>query len=399
MVHELPYDDPERLRARLAQPLPDRQRPGDRRRPAAQRPPAARPGPAAAGRGRRPRPHLDPLALVLRALRRRWRWILVRHNERFPRAARQMAAVFDLGCAVYFAVPTAPPWWASEQGLTGEEVRRIMVEVGEDDLGLGLAEDVRRARRQPLGGDALAALRHLAGRRRSRSPKPARSRARSAGATPATLGFALVYLGEHYVTDLLAGAALVAAVRRGEPLAEPLVHGVNRGPAAFGEDRQRVASQECLRKTRRTATAARRNAAASRRGGWSRRVVVVFLLLGGDLLPLPEAGRARRRAEQARRGRPALDRHRDRLQRRRLRDLHRPLQGGGRRRRAAADAGRRPTRSTWPGWRRRCSSRPAAPAASPSPTGRCARPGWAAATSPGGWSPSSPSTTPSTRWP
>ena len=44
-----------------------------------------------------------------------------------------------------------------------------------------------------------------------------------------TLGFALVYLGEHYVTDLLAGAALVAVVRRGEPLAEPLVHGVNRG--------------------------------------------------------------------------------------------------------------------------------------------------------------------------
>ena len=44
-----------------------------------------------------------------------------------------------------------------------------------------------------------------------------------------TLGFALVYLGEHYVTDLLAGAGLVAAVRRGEPLAEPAVHGVTRG--------------------------------------------------------------------------------------------------------------------------------------------------------------------------
>jgi hypothetical protein len=41
------------------------------------------------------------------------------------------------------------------------------------------------------------------------------------------LGFALVYLGEHYVTDLIAGAALVAAVRRGEPLAEPLVLRVN----------------------------------------------------------------------------------------------------------------------------------------------------------------------------
>jgi hypothetical protein len=44
-----------------------------------------------------------------------------------------------------------------------------------------------------------------------------------------TLGFALVYLGEHYVTDLVAGAALVAVVRRGEPLAEPLVEGFNQG--------------------------------------------------------------------------------------------------------------------------------------------------------------------------
>jgi hypothetical protein len=42
------------------------------------------------------------------------------------------------------------------------------------------------------------------------------------------LGFALVYLGEHYFTDLLAGAALVVAVRKGEPLAEPLVEGVNQ---------------------------------------------------------------------------------------------------------------------------------------------------------------------------
>jgi PAP2 superfamily len=43
----------------------------------------------------------------------------------------------------------------------------------------------------------------------------------------ATLAFALVYLGEHYVTDLLAGAAVVALVRRGEPVAEPLVDSVN----------------------------------------------------------------------------------------------------------------------------------------------------------------------------
>ena len=33
----------------------------------------------------------------------------------------------------------------------------------------------------------------------------------------ATLGFALVYLGEHYVVDLLAGAALTTAMRRSRP--------------------------------------------------------------------------------------------------------------------------------------------------------------------------------------
>jgi hypothetical protein len=45
----------------------------------------------------------------------------------------------------------------------------------------------------------------------------------------AALGFALVYLGEHYVTDVAAGGALVAVVRRGEPLAEPIVLQVNEG--------------------------------------------------------------------------------------------------------------------------------------------------------------------------
>ena len=42
------------------------------------------------------------------------------------------------------------------------------------------------------------------------------------------LGFALVYLGEHYVIDLIAGAALVAVVRYGEPLVEPAAVAVSR---------------------------------------------------------------------------------------------------------------------------------------------------------------------------
>jgi hypothetical protein len=49
----------------------------------------------------------------------------------------------------------------------------------------------------------------------------------------AALGFALVYLGEHYVVDLLAGAALTAAVRRLEPRARPAVERVGRAVSAL----------------------------------------------------------------------------------------------------------------------------------------------------------------------
>ena len=137
-----------------------------------------------------------------------------------------------------------------------------------------------------------------------------------------TLGFALVYLGEHYVTDLAAGAALVAAVRRGEPLAEPLVLRINRGlrrmerlaneddrpanrarlddtrglrisassvarvqkhatlpasliclatcaPVARGRQADHLASRRCLGSTRRTATAPS-SCRCSRHDGWSR---------------------------------------------------------------------------------------------------------------------------------
>ena len=44
----------------------------------------------------------------------------------------------------------------------------------------------------------------------------------------AALGFALVYLGEHYVVDLLAGGALTLAVRRLAPRAAPLAERIAR---------------------------------------------------------------------------------------------------------------------------------------------------------------------------
>jgi hypothetical protein len=53
------------------------------------------------------------------------------------------------------------------------------------------------------------------------------------GAYTAVLGFALVYLGEHYAVDLLAGAALTGVVRRVGPRAEGALQGVGRAVAAL----------------------------------------------------------------------------------------------------------------------------------------------------------------------
>ena len=227
MAHELPYDDPAGLQRRLLTRYPitvDR---------------AIGLGSLPNVRLQRALARLPRIEVVNRFLTWvHWLWflepylallfILLRHPDRFPRAARQMAAVFDLGCAVYFLAPTAPPWWSSEQGLTGEEVRRIMVEVGEETWGSAWP-----ALYGALGGNPWAAMPSLHFATSVMAAIALSEAGRAPGAAgwgyALTLGFSLVYLGEHYVTDLAAGAALVAAVRRGEPLAEPLVLGVNQG--------------------------------------------------------------------------------------------------------------------------------------------------------------------------
>lgn len=48
-----------------------------------------------------------------------------------------------------------------------------------------------------------------------------------------TLGTALVYLGEHYVVDLLAGLALTEGVRRAGPRATPALLALSRGVRAL----------------------------------------------------------------------------------------------------------------------------------------------------------------------
>lgn len=227
VAHELPYDDPDRLRRRLRIRYPIRV---DR----------------LLGRGELPTVRLQralsapgavgALDTFLSIVHWAWFvephltlvWILLRDEQRFASAARQMAAAYDLGCAVYAAIPTAPPWWAAENGYAGSPVRRITVEVGEPLWGRAWPTMY-----ESLGGNPWAAMPslHLA-----TSVLAAILLAENdpiAGALgwgyALTLAFALVYLGEHYVVDLAAGAALVAVVRRGEPLVAPLAQRINRG--------------------------------------------------------------------------------------------------------------------------------------------------------------------------
>jgi len=199
-------------------------------------------------------------------------YTLARHPARFPRAAALTYAVFDIGAMIYWVLPTAPPWYAAEgayeldgvptvsrapgratgaarapgratgaarpdlaeyaEGAEGAAVRRMMVEYGEHFWrdGWGPLYSV-------LGGNPLAAMPSLHFATSLMAALLLTEVGPLAGAVgsvyAATLGFALVYLGEHYVVDLLAGAALTVAVRRLAPRVAPLAGHLARSVAAL----------------------------------------------------------------------------------------------------------------------------------------------------------------------
>jgi hypothetical protein len=172
-------------------------------------------------------------------------YLLLRHPERFPRGAALTYAVFDTGALFYWLVPTAPPWYAEAdesereggvpltQGAVGEHaVRRMMAEYGEH-----FWHDNWGPLYSVLGGNPLAAMPSL----HFATSLMAALLLAEVGVLPGalgfayliTLGFALVYLGEHYAIDLLAGAALTGAVRRLAPHAAPLAARVTRALGAL----------------------------------------------------------------------------------------------------------------------------------------------------------------------
>jgi hypothetical protein len=218
VIHELPYDNPEALagRVRVDYPIAVDRRLGLGVTPTVRlQRMICRPG-----RTRR----FDPVLVWVHWL---WflephvvcAWILWRHPRRFMRSAALISSLFHLGAVVYILVPTAPPWWAAEQGRL-PECRRLMVEVGERFWG-----DLWPSLYDFLGGNPVAAMPSL---HFSSSVMAAHVLSEVGSVEGAlgwayagTLGFALVYLGEHYVIDLLAGAALAETVRKIGPHVAP----------------------------------------------------------------------------------------------------------------------------------------------------------------------------------
>ncbi len=153
-------------------------------------------------------------------------WFLLRRPERFERAALHTYAVFDIGVLAYWAIPTAPPWYAAQTGRS-TEMRRMMVEHGETFWG-----ERWGTLYGALGGNPLAAMPSLHFATSVMAAKLLADEGRLPGAIgwtyAGTLGFALVYLGEHYVVDLLAGFALTEGVRRGAVRAGPVLQAVGR---------------------------------------------------------------------------------------------------------------------------------------------------------------------------
>ena len=151
-------------------------------------------------------------------------YVLIKHRDQFPSAAARIYATFDLGVIGYWAIPTAPPWYAAQQGLMEDgrtpELRRMMVEYGEQFWKQGWAPLYG-----VLGGNPLAAMPSLHFATSVTAAHVLSDTGPVAGAFgwtyAATLGLALVYLGEHYVVDLAAGLALAETIQRVQPRLTP----------------------------------------------------------------------------------------------------------------------------------------------------------------------------------
>jgi len=152
-------------------------------------------------------------------------YVALRHHEYLPRAAGRLSAAYHLTIPFYWIVPTAPPWWAAEHGgRMDRDLQRVVRRVVSDVLD----------RKPPPPGESPG---NPWGSMPSDHIASAAITAMAlwevgvlygvfGWAYVAGAAFAVVYLGEHYVTDVLAGLAIAAAIELAEPHVTPIVRRV-----------------------------------------------------------------------------------------------------------------------------------------------------------------------------
>jgi membrane-associated phospholipid phosphatase len=222
---ELPYDEPDKLRRRLWIDEPIRfdtvvglgVPPGLRLQRALRR-----------------RGEVTALDIVVTAVYGSWfvpqllfAYLLARHPQYVPRAGARLAAAYHLTCPFYFFSPEVPPWWASERegrmdGHIDRVARLVVCEllkrpppaegaVPGNPWGSMPSDHISSAAITAMGLSEVSPLYGAIG-----------------WTYVAAASFAVVYLGEHYVADVVVGLLIAEAVRRAEPFAAPFVRAVAR---------------------------------------------------------------------------------------------------------------------------------------------------------------------------
>ena len=165
----------------------------------------------------------DPGPLAFFSTFMHWSWFVFPHltvigtyiwmRPMFFRVAVIMLGVFYTGVAMYYLIPTVPPWLAVVQGDTMGIVR-IMRDVGPTIFGQGLWNDLFTLAAEPNPRAAMPSLHFAAAFQILLIALLLGSgRLVAAGVVYCVcLAFALMYLGEHYFADIIVGglAALVS---------------------------------------------------------------------------------------------------------------------------------------------------------------------------------------------
>jgi len=147
-------------------------------------------------------------------------WLLWRSPRLFRRYLLATAVLFGLALVAFVALPTAPPWLATEAVPAADlpPMRRVTEAVLRRlDLPFQLFESAAGGRRGEVRFEPnpVAAMPSIHFAATALLVFPARRAGRAAAAAAllyaALMGVALAYLGEHYVLDLVAGGAMAAA--------------------------------------------------------------------------------------------------------------------------------------------------------------------------------------------